>query len=245
MKQSFILSSFLVSSLAMAGCVVKTSHSSDPSSPMQPEPAPAPAPAAPSPAPATHAATPAPMHAAATPAPSAAAKPATPSPMASQKETAPPPKKEQPVFKAPPKPKAKPAERKADEANGVPAHMKSGGALGYWIWRDPDGVTWHLRTTAGGPVHRFSGRVWVDGTFAQLKGSNLEAETEDRLKKEDEGVLVFDFNTSTEIDGFDFKVGTGRCVTFHLLINEKPAPKDIQIGQKEVSPGSATFRLCK
>ena len=83
----------------------------------------------------------------------------------------------------------------------------------------------------------------MDGTFADLKPARLE--TSDRLKKEDEGVLLFDFVTSTEIDGFDFKVAAGRCVTFHLLIDGKPAPQEVEIGQKEIAVGSATFRLCK
>jgi hypothetical protein len=121
--------------------------------------------------------------------------------------------------------------------------MKEGAPLAYWIWRDADGITWHLRTTAGGPEHGFTGRVWADGTISDLKAARLE--TNDRLRKEDEGVLVFDFDTDVSIDGFDFKVAAGRCVTFHLLIDGKPAPKDVEIGQKEVRPGTATFRLCR
>jgi hypothetical protein len=121
--------------------------------------------------------------------------------------------------------------------------MKEGAPLAYWIWRDKDGVTWHLRTTAGGPVHRFQGRIWVDGTLTDLKPMHLESN--DRLKKEDEGVLVFDFGTDVSIDGFDFKVTAGRCVTFHLLIDGKPAPQEVEIGSKEVPAGAATFRLCK
>lgn len=125
----------------------------------------------------------------------------------------------------------------------MPPNMKDGAQLAYWIWRDKDGVTWHLRTTAGKVVHRFSGRIWVDGTLGDLKPSRLEIE--DRLKKEDEGVLVFDFQTMEVMDGFDFKVAAGRCVTFHLLIDGKPAPQEVEIGQKEIAVGSATFRLCR
>jgi hypothetical protein len=182
--------------------------------------------------------------AATAPAPAPTARPAqpAPAPSAGQKDTA-PPKKPPPVFAPPPKPSAKPTERKADDANGVPPSMKDGAPLAYWIWRDKDGVTWHLRTTAGGPAHRFSGRIWVDGTFKDLKASRLE--TVDRLKKEDEGVLVFDFVTADVMDGFDFKVVAGRCVTFHLLIDGKPAPQEVEIGQKEIAVGSATFRLCR
>jgi hypothetical protein len=121
--------------------------------------------------------------------------------------------------------------------------MKPGAPLAYWIWRDKDGVTWHLRTTTTTQLHRFSGRIWADGTIQDLKPSRLE--TEDRLKKEDEGVLVFDFTTQGVIDGFDFKVAAGRCVTFHLLIDGKPAPQEVEIGQKEIAAGAATFRLCR
>jgi hypothetical protein len=105
-------------------------------------------------------------------------------------------------------------------------------------------VTWHLRTTApANDEHRFGGRVWVDGTFADLKAARLE--TGDRLRKEDDGVIVFDFATYGAIDGFDFKVGAGRCVTFHLLVDGKPDPKVVEIGAKETHPGGATFRLCR
>jgi hypothetical protein len=76
-----------------------------------------------------------------------------------------------------------------------------------------------------------------------FKPSTLEID--DRLKKEDEGVVVFDFQTQGVIDGFDFKVGAGRCVTFHLLVDGKPAPKEVEIGKKELPANSATFRLCR
>ena len=245
------------------------SNTSPAAAPADPPPAPSPAAPAPAAAPAKPAASPASAPAPAPakpatpalagakqvdtsarpaqPAPAPTARPAqpAPAPSAPQKDAAVPPKKKipQPVFTAPPKPKAQPSERKAADANGVPPSMKEGAQLAYWIWRDKDGVTWHLRTTAGGPDHRFSGRIWVDGTLSDLKAARLE--TNDRLKKEDEGVLVFDFVTNTAMDGFDFKVASGRCVTFHLLIDGKPAPQEVEIGQKEISVGSATFRLCR
>lgn len=225
-----------------------------------PDPAPAPAKPAPAPAPAKPAPTPAgpakvpanpmlPKPATPAPAPTPATnptplpKPATPTPApTAQKDKKPPP---QPVFTPPPKPKARPqpAERKATEANGIPPGMKPGARLAYWIWRDADGVTWHLRTTAGGAFHRFTGRVWVDGTVTTLTAANLDQL--DRMKKEDDGVFVFDFQTLDHIDGFDFKVSAGRCVTFHLFVDGKESPEIIELGSKEVSPGSATFRLCK
>jgi hypothetical protein len=121
--------------------------------------------------------------------------------------------------------------------------MKSGAQMAYWIWRDKDGSTWHLRTTAGGAEHRFSGRIWVDGTVKDLDATRIEGK--DRVQKEDAGVFVFDFMTSTHIDGFDFKVVAGRCVTFSLLIDGKPAPKEVEIGAKEIPAGSDTFRLCR
>jgi hypothetical protein len=240
-----------------------TSSASNTKAPPRPDPSPAPAavapapatPAAPAPAPlpAKQAAAPAPAGAKQTdtplrpaaPAPAPTASPAQPPPApgASQKEVAAPKKTPQPVFTPPPKPKATPAERKFDDALGVPPGMKEGAQLAYWIWRDKDGATWHVRTTAGGPSHRFSGRIWVDGTLTDLKPMHLEIS--DRLKKEDEGVLVFDFTTDVSIDGFDFKVAAGRCVTFHLLIDGKPAPKEVEIGAKEVPAGSAPFRLCR
>jgi len=125
----------------------------------------------------------------------------------------------------------------------MPPNLKEGAQLAYWIWRDADGVTWHVRVTAGGPLHRFQGRIWVDGTLTDLKAVRLEMT--DRLKKEDEGVLVFDFTADVSIDGFDFKVAAGRCVTFSLLIDGKPAPQEVEIGKKEIPAGSAVFRLCR
>jgi hypothetical protein len=242
------------------------SNTSSASSPANPTPTPSPAAPAPSPAPATPAASPAPAPGKqatspapveakkpasparprpviAAPAPAPTARPAQPAPAPAAAQKPVPPKKPQPVFTPPPKPKAQPTERKADDANGVPPSMKEGAQLAYWIWRDTDGVTWHLRTTAGGKLHRFQGRIWVDGTLSDLNPTRLE--NNDRLKKEDEGVLVFDFTTDVGIDGFDFKVTAGRCVTFHLLIDGKPAPQEVEIGKKEIAVGSATFRLCK
>jgi hypothetical protein len=83
----------------------------------------------------------------------------------------------------------------------------------------------------------------VDGTFSGLKPFTLELD--DRMKNEDAGVIVFDFVTGGGIDGFDFQLAAGRCVTFHLLVDGKPAPKEVEIGRKEVPSGSPTFRLCR
>ncbi len=114
--------------------------------------------------------------------------------------------------------------------------------MAFWIWRDKDG-TWHLRTTTTKDRHRFSGRIWVDGTIKDLKPSTLELE--DRLKKEDEGVVAFDFYTHGVIDGFDFKLPAARCVTFHLLIDGKPLPQAVLIGEKQIPAAGEVFRLCK
>jgi hypothetical protein len=121
--------------------------------------------------------------------------------------------------------------------------MHAGSPLSYWIWHDETGNGWHLRTTTAGLQHRFSGRVWADAPLADVKPSALEID--DRLKKEEgDRVVAFDFDTMGVIDGFDFQL-PGKCVTFHLLVDGKPAPKSVEIGRKEVSVGSATFRLCR
>lgn len=259
MKELLILPILLASAIT-SGCVVKTSSSGDPASPASntaPASNPSPAAAPASPAPATAAATPAsaPAKTASTPVAMkqpadpkkadtpASAQQATPAPNPATKTDTAAAKTPQPAFSPPPKPKAQPKERKADEANGVPPNMKPGARRAFWIWRDKDGVTWHVRTTTKTELHRFSGRIWVDGTIQDLKPSRLE--TQDRLKMEDAGIVVFDFTTQGVMDGFDFKVAAGRCVTFHLLIDGKPEPKEVEIGEKEVAAGSPTFRLCQ
>lgn len=252
MRKTSIALALMAAALGPIGCVVKTSGSSEPASP-SPATSPTPEPASPAPAP-THAAAPAPAPAQpapvhpATPAPAPTANPASPPPVPAPKKEATAgktAKPAQPAFAPPPKPKEKPSERKASDAIGAPPNLHPGAPLAYWIWKDAKGNGWHLRTTAPAKDnHRFSGRVWVDGTLSDLKPTALEG-MQDRLKKEDEGVLVFDFLTGGASDGFDFQVASGRCVTFHLLVDGKPAPKEVEIGQKEIPAGSATFRLCR
>lgn len=130
-----------------------------------------------------------------------------------------------------------------DLAAGQPASMHSGAPRSFWLWHDGDTMTWHLRTTTAGQLHRFSGRVWGDNAITNLKPDVLEA-GQDRVRNEQTDV-VFDFLTGGAMDGFDFTVPGGKCVTFHLLVDQKPVPSEIAIGAKAIHPGNAMFTICR
>jgi hypothetical protein len=66
------------------------------------------------------------------------------------------------------------AETAPERFDGRPK-FKEGKALGYFIWRDGD--TWKLRWTTFGAVHRFSGRIIVEGgQFTSMKRIDVDTE---------------------------------------------------------------------
>ena len=156
--------------------------------------------------------------------------------------------------------------QQADQFEGRPAFAE-GVELGYYIWHDEDG--WQMRWTTKGANRRFTGSVTAEGgSLKSLKRIDVEDErrvlypgrrvvvgprgrahvapgravvvgAQDRIDKEGDNVIVFSTLTSSDIDGFRFrvddKVTTLRIV---LSIDGSPRPQLVEIGRNNVRPGA-------
>jgi hypothetical protein len=126
-------------------------------------------------------------------------------------------------------------------ANGQPANMASAQSSAYWIWHSGGG-RWHLRTTSGGTVHRFSGKVSGSGAAKIVRAKSVSKEHDDKVKFLTDKVN-FDLNTGRSGDGFDFDVA-GRCVDFEIEIDGSNQPQHIVVGSREQRPSAARFTAC-
>jgi hypothetical protein len=146
------------------------------------------------------------------------------------------------VFTPTPEPRDRPTEHPRGTAVGAPRGLGPHHPQALWVWHDPDGTSWHLRSTTQSQRHRFSGRVWVnDGTVADVNPNRLEFR--DRLRIAPRGV-EFDFQTDGGVDGFDFRAVGARCVNFALFIDGRGEPDRVKIGASEARPRHHVFTLC-
>ena len=121
--------------------------------------------------------------------------------------------------------------------------MRAGAPDAMWLWHDGPEPEWHVRTTTARALRRFSGVLWVEeGAFSKVKSSRLELQDRMRPGKRE---ITFDFTTEGSIDGIDFMTPGARCLHVQLLVDGKPDPAQIFLGQKGKHPGKATFSICK
>lgn len=157
-------------------------------------------------------------------------------PVAAPPAAAPP----QPAWVDPPATSEPPREHPKNAAQGRPTNLQAGAAEAIWIWHDGGG--WHLRTTTASQLHRFSGRVWAPkGEVGNVRSTRLELN--DRFRKSG-NAMAFDFQTQGGEDGFDFQIAEANCAMFSVHIDGKPRPDRIFLGSHNLSPESATIRLC-
>jgi hypothetical protein len=65
--------------------------------------------------------------------------------------------------------------------DGKPA-FSEGADLGYYLWKDRDGDTWHVRWTTKGQMRHFAGSVYAEGEGATLKSlKRIDVENERRV----------------------------------------------------------------
>lgn len=121
--------------------------------------------------------------------------------------------------------------------DGNPA-MGPGQDMGYWVWRDRDGI--HLRTTTRGREHNFNGVIRAsDGsTLANVNRVQLEHQgsNDDRVEVADDHQSVrFHFDTWDGQDGFDFRLN-GRAFCMELENNGHEALDATHLGGAQVKP---------
>jgi hypothetical protein len=113
----------------------------------------------------------------------------------------------------------------------------AGDGMGYWLWRDDDGL--HLRTTTHGRHHVFSGvlRTGGDGEFVDVDRVKLEhhGANTDHVRVDDRDTIRFSFDTWDGIDGFDFKVA-GRVFCAELENNGHEAADVTHLGPYQLKP---------
>jgi hypothetical protein len=126
-------------------------------------------------------------------------------------------------------------------ANGRPVNIDSAKSSAFWIWHEGGGH-WKLRSTSGGSPHRFSGTVSGHREAKIVRANSVSKEHDDKVKFLKDRVN-FDFDTSTNIDGFDFHVA-GNCVDFNIQIDGTNQPNHIVVGAGEQRPTSANFTAC-
>jgi hypothetical protein len=116
--------------------------------------------------------------------------------------------------------------------------FEHGQGMGYWIWRDKDGL--HLRTTTHGIEHDFNGalRTSDNSQFVNVKPYRLEDQgsNDDRLHIDsDKDTIRFHFDTWAGTDGFDFRLD-GRTFCVELENNGHEATDATHLGRDEVRP---------
>ena len=113
-----------------------------------------------------------------------------------------------------------------------------GQGLGYWLWRDQDGI--HLRTTTHGTEHDFNGvlRTTDNARFVDVTPYHLEdhGANDDRVRvNPDHDIIRFHFDTWDGVDGVDFRVN-GRAFCVELENNGHEATDLAHLGQDQLKP---------
>lgn len=125
--------------------------------------------------------------------------------------------------------------------DGQPDELVPGESLGYFMWQDKDGL--HLRTTAPGTVHTFSGVIRTNGRFGDITGKLTGPDDYFRINQ-DRSEITFTITTEKGEPGLDLSLNGGTYVKFDLSIDGAPAdPQAIYIGRQGWHPSSHSFTL--
>lgn len=136
---------------------------------------------------------------------------------------------------------ATPAFAWPDRLEGKPDSFDNDARIGYYIWRDDDGL--HLRTTGPGPRHIFKAKLTTDGSFSNARLIRLEGD--DWISVRDGGqTLITHFETFDGVDGVDFGVDGGSELRLKLKLDGQLIPtSDIYLGDKGAHPSENPFVL--
>lgn len=99
---------------------------------------------------------------------------------------------------------------------GRPDKMRIGGAQGYFIWHDKQGM--HLHTTTKGREHVYTGVIRTNGKFVDVNEFRTEAGDNVRVSR-DRDTIWFKFSTTAGLDGLNFRVRGGEQVDFDLYVD--------------------------
>ncbi len=88
---------------------------------------------------------------------------------------------------------------KLREIEGKPS-FKLGDKLGYFLWKDKDGI--HLIWTTKGRLHSFRGKITGDANLTIKK--RIQLESNDQLEQPDPKTITWETRTGNDIDGLIF-----------------------------------------
>ena len=135
-----------------------------------------------------------------------------------------------------------PSRLSASVASGRSSDLGPGHPHAFWVWQDSDGL-WHVRTTAKRRDHRFQGVLRpLDGAeIVDLRTVSLDQR--DRIGMIGRA-LSFEFHTTTQMDGFDFRLNRPACLEFDLRMDEDGTPRYVFLGKDKFVPDGSHFILC-
>lgn len=123
---------------------------------------------------------------------------------------------------------------------GEPDVLSPHHILGIFAWHDNDGF--HLRNTAIGENHVFSGKIHTNGYFKDVDDRLFRGDDYYHIKDRD--TIDFQFTTDGRSVGIDFDVNDGDYMAFELYMDgHKISPLDVYIGQSSWHPNDYKFTL--
>ncbi|MBP2650096.1 MAG: hypothetical protein H6Q74_921 [Firmicutes bacterium] len=118
--------------------------------------------------------------------------------------------------------------------DGRPTDFMPGKSTGYFVWQDNNGL--HIRTTASGTKHVFSGTIYTDGSFENTFGKTESADDHFSIS-EDRNKINFQFTNNGGVTGIDLHLKKGTYVTFNLSVDENEInPSQIFLGESGWHP---------
>jgi hypothetical protein len=124
--------------------------------------------------------------------------------------------------------------------DGEPDMLKPGHIIGAFVWRDNDGL--HLRTTASGEEHTFTGTIHTNGYFKDINDRFFRGNDYYHLRDRD--TVEFQFTTHDRTVGIDFNAFDGDYTAFEIYMDgQKISPMNIYVGQNGWHPGDYKFTL--
>jgi len=123
---------------------------------------------------------------------------------------------------------------------GEPDMLNPNHILGAFAWHNNDGF--HLRTTAIGEKHVFTGIIHTNGYFKDIDDRLFRDGDYYHLKDRD--TIEFQFTTDNRSVGINFNVTNGDYTAFELYMDgHKISPMDVYVGKDGWHPGDYKFTL--
>ncbi|SFL36022.1 hypothetical protein [Pelosinus propionicus] len=124
---------------------------------------------------------------------------------------------------------------------GKPSEFQPSNSVGYFLWQDRDGF--HLRTSAAGTKHKFSGSIRTNGKFGDIF-AKMSGTDDSSDMNNDRDKIDFNLTNLSGEAGIDLYVKGGTDITFELFMDgETVDPENIYIGSEGWHPGKSKFTL--